>query len=187
MIAPSYRHLCPSQFHGTPDCNERAALHSHGTDAHCRREFCKTLTGNALFSYLDRGAEPGGITEEEMYHGVDDAAAFYADDQQALLATEAEAEVAFLRPPLRTISPGNRVALMRAHANADAQPASCCLSAIVDTVMPASQLGDAHRVRLVGPWQDGEGARLVEEGAGWETHSFVTLVCHLKFLAIADL
>ena len=27
---------CPSQFRGTPDCNESAALHSYGLDAHCR-------------------------------------------------------------------------------------------------------------------------------------------------------
>ena len=26
----------PSQFRGTPDCNESAALHSYGLDAHCR-------------------------------------------------------------------------------------------------------------------------------------------------------
>ena len=26
---------CPSQFRGTPDCNESAALHSYGLDAHC--------------------------------------------------------------------------------------------------------------------------------------------------------
>ena len=28
--------VCPSQFRGTPDCNESAALHSYGLDAHCR-------------------------------------------------------------------------------------------------------------------------------------------------------
>ena len=27
---------CPSQFRGTPDCNESAALHSYGLDSHCR-------------------------------------------------------------------------------------------------------------------------------------------------------
>ena len=27
---------CPSQFRGTPDRNESAALHSYGLDAHCR-------------------------------------------------------------------------------------------------------------------------------------------------------
>ena len=26
----------PSQFRGTPDCNESAALHSYSLDAHCR-------------------------------------------------------------------------------------------------------------------------------------------------------
>ena len=26
---------CPSQFRGTPDCNESAASHSYGLDAHC--------------------------------------------------------------------------------------------------------------------------------------------------------
>ena len=35
-IRPFVAVFSPSQFRGTPDCNESAALHSHGTDAHCR-------------------------------------------------------------------------------------------------------------------------------------------------------
>ena len=35
----------PSQFCGTPDCNEGAALHSHGLDAHCRSVLRDPTTG----------------------------------------------------------------------------------------------------------------------------------------------
>ena len=35
----------PSQFRGTPDCNESAALHSYGLDAHCRSVLRDPVTG----------------------------------------------------------------------------------------------------------------------------------------------
>ena len=38
----------PSQFRGTPDCNESAVLHSYGLDAHCRSVLCVPTTGCQL-------------------------------------------------------------------------------------------------------------------------------------------
>ena len=37
--------LGPSKFRGTPECNESAALHSYGLDAHCCSVFCNSTTG----------------------------------------------------------------------------------------------------------------------------------------------
>ena len=36
----------PSKFRGTPDCNESAALHSYGLDAHCRSVLRNPATGH---------------------------------------------------------------------------------------------------------------------------------------------
>ena len=40
--------LCPSKFRGTPDCNESAALHSYGLDAHCRPVLRNPTTGQGI-------------------------------------------------------------------------------------------------------------------------------------------
>ena len=37
--------LSPSKLCGTPDCNESAALHSYGLDAHCRSVLREPTTG----------------------------------------------------------------------------------------------------------------------------------------------
>ena len=69
-------HLRPSKFRGTPGCNESAALHSYGTDAHCRSVLREPMTGYFLIQqeaerrFLDKAeaelCAPG--LSQQVYH-----------------------------------------------------------------------------------------------------------------------
>ena len=52
-LLANLKHECPSTFRGTPDCNESAALHSYGRDAHYRPVLCDPMTG--LMQYVGCG------------------------------------------------------------------------------------------------------------------------------------
>ena len=50
------------QFRGTPDCNESAALHSYGLDAHCRSVLRDPVTGTCSRSRAWSSRGPGSAT-----------------------------------------------------------------------------------------------------------------------------